>query len=55
MSRLVVRLKDIKHKKDFICYLSSYPDLDFQAAYVKILFFKPHTFKILDKIYLPKL
>ena len=29
MNRLVVRLKAIKYKEDFFCYLFFYPDLKF--------------------------
>ena len=32
MGRLIIRLKAIKYKEDFFCYLSSYPDLGLQAA-----------------------
>ena len=34
MDKLIVRLKAIKYKKDFFCYLFSYSDLGFQAAYL---------------------
>ena len=63
MGRLIVRLKAIKYNKDFFYYLSFYPDLGFQAAYLQILFFRPHAFisfgayafRIFNKIYSPKL
>ena len=45
IGRLIVRLKTIEYKKDFFCYLSSYPDLGFQTACLQILFFRSHTFK----------
>ena len=45
MGRLIVRLKTIKYKKDFFYYLSSYPDLGFQAAYFQILSFRLHAFR----------
>ena len=45
MDKLIVRLKAIKYKEDFFCYLSSYLDLDLQAACLSILFFRPHAFR----------
>ena len=45
MGRLIVRLKAIKYKEDFFCYLSSYPDLGPQVAYIQILSFRPHAFR----------
>ena len=39
-SRIIVRLKAIKYKKNFFCYLSFYPsDLGFQAACLSELIF----------------
>ena len=32
-SQIIKRLKVIKYKKDFFCYLSSYLDLSLQTAY----------------------
>ena len=29
MDKLIVKLKAIKYKEDFFCYLSFYPDLSF--------------------------
>ena len=45
IGRLIVRLKAIKYKEDFFCYLSSYPDLGLQAACLQILSFRPHAFR----------
>ena len=45
MGRLIVKLKAIKYKKDFFCYLSSYPDLGLQAACFSILSFRLHIFQ----------
>ena len=33
ISRLIIKLKTIKYKEDFFCYLSFYLDLDLQIAY----------------------
>ena len=45
--KIVVRLKIIKYKKDFFCYLFFYPlGLYFQALYLFIFFFRLHVFKI---------
>ena len=33
MDRLVIRLKAIKYKKEFFCYLSFYPDLGFLSHF----------------------
>ena len=54
MGRLVVKLKTLKYKEDFLCYLFFYLDLDLQAAYLQILSFRPYAFRIFDKTYLPK-
>ena len=45
MSKFVVRLKTIKYKKDFFCYLFFYPDLDLQAGYFQILSFRSYVFR----------
>ena len=45
IGRLVVKLKAIKYKKDFFCYLSFYSDLDLQVTCFWILFFRPHIFR----------
>ena len=45
MGRLIVKLKAIKYKEDFFCYLSFYPDLSLQAACFQILFFRLHAFR----------
>ena len=54
IGRLIVKLKAIKYKQDFFCYLSFYPNLGLQAACLQILFFRPHTFRSFpsDRIFL---
>ena len=45
MDKLIVRLKAIKYKEDFFCYLSFYLDLSLQATYFQILFSRLYTFR----------
>ena len=53
MGELIVRLKAIKYKEDFFCYLFSYLDLGLQAICFQILSFRPHAFRFFFLSHIP--